>query len=390
MGLKRSAHYSRPKLSLWTFQPVDVLVHLCSALGVDKGIVAGVWSSSAGTLEIDDRDQLRAAGFRFASVRARATSFCGVRCTADALIEVSPFDVRFPEVDWLVALPRQDEAVRSMQGAFISSLVTYDKRVSPSSLTLYLGRAARPALRRLPRALDALGERILGVGYFRGLDVRTMEPDLLEPQWHRREKLTERFARVHPIMLAPVDVARRVGTISDEWEVVRSSTHTLHMRRDDVDDQDLPREPSWSEVLLDSPSSAQVDDELERSGVVANTKSETGSWWIVFGTRKGHPLEPQRAAFFETFPRRLVPLIPGQVARMHRLVPTQLPVAEVDEHRAGLLQASVADSMRELSTARDLPACAEILISAMRRSAMEVPPGHADRFARLLAATARS
>lgn len=341
-------------LRLWTFGSCDLLIEVMRRFGVESWKEVEDFSTSAVSRHKKKRFCDLEPDRRFASILASAAVDSTSGATVEATLEVSPFDARFPVIDWRAELSRERKQRRRSVGSRISARYLRDVHEYPSALTIHfstpssqheLGVVFRAFCASIPSVLEGI-PAIAGVGLVSDGGY-VLPPDSLASRIEQTIELRAKVDRDYPVVYLPAT------------RLAEAASTGLWMA-DDILNCDAGRFRLPDEIRIQ-----QLSDRDYREFRIKRGIFETGDGALILGDRQGHKLNAAALACFESTDRMLCPLTNPALNLALGLAPAKRPFLLVSLERCRWLSACVSLYSASLRSDLDRKRVAEGLISAL-------------------------
>jgi hypothetical protein len=327
------AHKSRDgvrlEIRLWTFGPVEDLVRVVAGLGFRGKVTLYVFSAAYPSTSVPSAGSLLESPTPFGI----ATSQGGIgvpKCRAEAKIETSAFDARFPAVAWTSKPPLKLWWAMMRLADQVEGPYFRRQRRSPSVLTISLeaksdGESAEAAMRwiadRLPEVLSGVTSSIFGAGAINRFGDPLALPFRQGITIADSPERDRTFDRIQAVMVLPSDLAGEVRVSSSDWIEHTGATHTVFVAREppSVPGGDMSME-GWERILA---SRDRQEESLPEQ--IAIEIPGGGAWHIRFDDCSDHPLHAQHLAVLEMESAVEVDLLTPYGARAVGIAPRNVP-----------------------------------------------------------------
>lgn len=257
--------------------------------------------------------------------------------TIEAVLEVSPFDARFPVIDWRTDLSQERKRRRRSIGSRISAWYLRDVHEYPSTLTLKLTAASPQVLSTVFRSFCAsIPDVLTDIPDVAGAGLLTDGGFVLPPESmaSRIEQISELRAKVdcdYPVVY--ISAAQSTGRSGGMWVAEGDLTF-------DAGASNMP-----SRLRIPSMPEAEYRHHLIARGIF-----ETPDGALVLGDRQNHELHAAAVALYESTDRTLCPLTNATLNLALMLPTTKQPFLLVGSERCRRLSACVDAYSSKLSS----------------------------------------
>jgi hypothetical protein len=313
---------------LWTFGSCSVLIDAMRRFGFDEWTEIEDFASE-GLLRRVKRKKLSNLqdGCSFAAIMARPVIEARSGGTITATLEVSPFDDRFPTIDWRADLPQARHRRRRSIGSRISALYLRDLREYPSALTIQINVSSPSVLDATFRSFCAsIPEVLKGINDVAGAGLLTSDGFVLPP-----ESLASRIEQL-PELRAKVDGDYPVVYISSR---ATSPSGGLWLASDELT-SGMASVALPAELRIEAMPEGEYRRHLATRGVF-----ETPDGALVLGDRQSHKLHALAEALYSSTNRTLCPMTNAVLDRSLGLAASRRPFLLVDADRCRKMSACI-------------------------------------------------